>query len=185
MSSAFLLFLKNSCKVLSGNRRSFKREKTWAFTLKDCEAARFLGHPLQAAFLIVVEIFQIRVVREVPRVPKQIPAVRFRGMGKGMVATPYSGWAALPKIACIMFRAPFSFWFAFGKEKAPVCVAIKTTKPAPKTLTILFNKKAPFLKRLRFKKGARLEIAVGEWGNSRSASHQLPENSLWHLWIFQ
>ena len=50
---------------------------------------------------------------------------------------------------------------------------------------LFFNKKAPFLNRLRFKKGARLEIAVSEDGNSRFKSRQLPENSLWHLWKFQ
>ena len=71
------------------------------------------------------------------------------------------------------------------KEKAPVCVVIKTTKPALRTLAILFNKKAPFLKPLRFKKDARLEITINRVDNSRFESHQLPENSLWHLWIFQ
>ena len=51
------------------------------------------------------------------------------------------------------------------KEKAPVCIVIKTTKPALKTLAILFNKKAPFLKLLGFKKGARLGIAFSKEGN--------------------
>ena len=154
--------------------------------MKDCEAARFLGHPLQAAFLIVVEIFLIRVVREVPRIPNQIPAVRFRGMGKGMVATPYSGWAALPELVCIMFCAPFSFLFFVWKKKKRR--SVRSSRPPNRRSKLWLYcsiKKAPFLKRLCFKKSARLEIAVGEWGNSRSASHQLPENSLWHLWIFQ
>ena len=64
-------------------------------------------------------------------------------------------------------------------------VVIKTTNPALRTLAILFNKKAPFLKRLRFKKGARLEITISKEDNSRFESHQLPQNSLWHLWNFQ
>ena len=51
------------------------------------------------------------------------------------------------------------------KEKAPVCVHIKTTKPALKTLAILFNKKAPFLKRLCFKKSAELGITINKEGN--------------------
>ena len=45
------------------------------------------------------------------------------------------------------------------KEKAPVCMVIKTTKPALKTLAISFDKKAPFLKRLRIRESAGLEIS--------------------------
>ena len=44
-----------------------------------------------------------------------LPTVR--GMGKGMVATPYSGWAALPMIACVMLCAPFGFLFCFWMKK--------------------------------------------------------------------
>ena len=36
---------------------------------------------------------------------------------------------------------------------------IKTTKPALKTLAISFDKKAPFLKRLRIRESAGLEIS--------------------------
>ena len=36
-----------------------------------------------------------------------------------------------------------------------------------------------------FRMGARLRLAFNRAGNSRIESRQLPENSLWHLWIFQ
>ena len=64
-----------------------------------------------------------------------LPSIR--GIGKRMVATPYSGWAALPKIACVMLCAPFSFWICFWIKKKRRSVVIKTTKPALGTNNVI------------------------------------------------